>query len=296
MKKKIMILILCFCGCFFSFAKFKIIATYPYIKSICEQIGKDKIEVCALANGNYDPHTIVPKPSLIGKLRNADLLIINGAQLEIGWLPPLLEQANNPVVMPGKEGFLELSNFVELIQVPESVSREQGDVHPAGNPHFVTDPLNVTRIGQAILDILCKQDQANANYYQQNGRYFLKRWEAFIVELNEKFSQFKGISVIEYHRNMDYLFNRYQINVIDTMEPLPGIPPTTKHLLDLMEKIKQHQVAYIIHDTYHSKKCSEFLSEKTGIPYIVMPHDVEALPEIKDIFDLFEECFRRLKK
>ena len=133
--KKTLVILICFLMSLTLLAKLRVVTAYPYMKDIVHRIGKDKIKVIALSPGNWDPHVIVPKPSLIAQVRKADCLIINGAQLEIGWIPPVIRQANNAKVMPGKKGFLDLSNFVKMIQVPDSVSRAQGDIHPAGNPH-----------------------------------------------------------------------------------------------------------------------------------------------------------------
>ncbi len=150
--------------------RLKVVTTYPYIANITERIGGDRIKVHFLARGDYDPHTIIPKPSFIAQLRRADLLIINGAQLEIGWLPPLMRQANNPTVNPGSRGFLDLSRSVKLIDVPASVSRDQGDVHPDGNPHFYLDPHNIPAMARSILVKLSSLDSHNASFMKKNHR------------------------------------------------------------------------------------------------------------------------------
>ncbi len=295
MKKYSLIILLLFVSTLV-FAKLRVVTTYPYIKDMTQKIGGDMVKVSALAKGNFDPHTIVPKPSLIGKVRQADMLVINGAQLEIGWLPPLLQQANNQKVRSGGNGFLDLSNHVKLIQVPESVSREHGDIHPAGNPHFCLDPYNLPKIAKAILDKLSELDMENMAYYDKNYHQFMATWKQKVAEYDKKFSEFSGKNYIEYHKNLDYLLERYHMKVVKTVEPLPGIPPTPKHCLGLIRLVKNIKIEKILHDVYHSKKSSKFLSDKTGIPYEVMPHDVEAVKEAKDIFSLYDEIYRRLKK
>lgn len=275
-------------------AEIKIVSTYPYIASITKEIVRDKAQVDHLSTGNLDPHFVVPKPSLSVKLRNADLLIINGAGLEVGWLPPLLNQANNGKINPGSEGFLDLSQFINLIQKSENVSRAMGDVHPEGNPHFHLDPYNIPVISDAITAKLCKLDAQNCSYYQENNKTFKAKWNEKIKHWNSMMEKVKEIKVIEYHRLYDYLLLRYGIIVVDTIEPLPGIPPTSKHLKNLVDKIKTKNVNLILQDVYHPLKPAKFLSEKTGIKYVIIPHDVESVKEAKDIFSLFDEIVNRL--
>jgi len=278
----------------FSFAKIKVATTYPYIADITQKIAKDKANVISLANGNLDPHFITPKPSLIVKLRDADLLIINGAHLEIGWLPPLIRQANNPKINPNTNGFLDLSNFVELIQKPENVSRAGGDVHPEGNPHFHLNPNNIPIIADAITQRLCEIDNGNCGFYKQNLNDFKKQFSEKKKIWDEKMKSLKGSKVYEYHRLYDYFLTNYQIIVAGTLEPLPGIPPTSKHLQNLIENSKD--VKFILQDVYHSQDSAKFVSSKTGIPVIILPHDVGAVPEAKDIFSLFDIMVERLTR
>lgn len=290
------ILFLSFIACLVTsgFAKIEVVTTYPYMNDLVQRIGQDKVNSISLSSGSWDPHTIVPRPSLIGKVRSADLLIINGAQLEIGWLPPLLNQANNPGVMPGKKGFLDLSNYVRLIQVPTSVSRAQGDIHPEGNPHFCLSPINIVKITDAITEKLSRLDSANARYFKNNRQKFIELWQTRQQEWDRRVEPLKGSKYIEYHRNLDYFLEHYNLMVVETVEPLPGIPPTSRHVLELIKKAKSGQIKLILHDVYHSKKSSRYLSQKTGIPFVIMPHDVGAVKEAKDIFQLFEEILRRL--
>lgn len=274
----------------------RVIVTYPYMASIVEQIGRDRLKVDYLARGDYDPHTIVPKPSFIAKLRRADLLIINGAQLEIGWVPPLLKQANNPAVNPGNDGFLELTRHVDLIDVPTSVSRAHGDVHPDGNPHFYLDPHNIPPVARAIAERLAKLDPPNASYFRGNCNEFIAKFNANIKEWDSRLLKCRGMEVIEYHKNFDYLLRRFDMRLAGTVEPLPGIPPTSRHINKLESVISASRVKLIIHDVYHPDDASRHLSRKHGIRLVVLPHDVGAVPEAKDIFSLFDEIVRRLAK
>lgn len=275
-------------------SKVKVVTTYPYINSIVEMIGKDRIKSEALARGDYDPHTILPKPSFIAKLRKADLLIISGAQLEIGWLPPLLKQANNPSVNPGTPGFLDLSGFVKLIDVPKSVSREQGDIHPDGNPHYYLVPDNISKIAKAITAKLSAIDSRNAAFFKKNYDDFISLWNKKTAEWNTKLRGLKGKKAIEYHKNYDYILHAYGINIAGTIEPLPGIPPTSKHIESLEKIIKTSHIDFILQDVYNPDEAARHLSQKYGIKLIKLPHDVGAVLEAEGIVSLFDEIVRRL--
>ena len=275
-------------------AKINVVTTYPYIESIVKEIAKDKVGVCSLSDGKWDPHFVPARPSLVVKLRNADLLIINGAQIEIGWLPPLLKRANNGKILPGKAGFLDLSTLFKLIQKPQVVSRAFGDVHPQGNPHFYLDPVKIPKMAEAVKEKLCVLDAKNCSFYQENLKDFEKSWNIHLTKWNEKMKKLQGSSAFEYHRMFDYFFLRYKINVAGTLEPLPGIPPTTSHLLELLQLAKSHKISFIAYAVYNPKDPVEFLSKKTGIKAVLLPHDVNSLPQVKDIYSLFDEIVRRV--
>ncbi|TAL37139.1 MAG: zinc ABC transporter substrate-binding protein [Spirochaetes bacterium] len=274
--------------------KTSVVTTYPWIASITEYIGKDRVSVFPLARADYDPHTIIPKPSYIAKLRGADLLIMNGAQLEIGWLPPLIRQANNPVVFPGERGFLDLSATVTLLDPRDSVSRAEGDIHPEGNPHFALDPYNIPVIAKAIAARLAELDGDNAAYYEANLAEFAAAWSARLAGWDARLSKLKGVKVIEYHRLFDYLLNRYGVVVVATIEPLPGIPPASRHIAMLEARLAADGVWGILQDVYHPDDASALLSAKFGLRLIVLPHDAGAVDGTGDIFALFEEITRRL--
>jgi len=277
-----------------AFAKMEIITSYQYIQSITENIGKDKVNVSSFSKGSWDPHFVIPKPSLIARARKADLLIINGAQLEIGWLPPIIRQANNPEIQPGVKGFLDLSQFIKLIQVPTNVSRGQGDVHPFGNPHFHLDPNNIPLISDTITEKLCQLDNGNCKYYETNNQTFKKKWSEKLTGWNKKLKMLNGTKIIEYHRVFDYLINRYDMSLFATLEPLPGIPPTPKHISETIAKINKDTVKYNFRAIYNISAPSEYVSSKTSAKLITLPHDVDSVKEATDIFSLFDEIVKRL--
>jgi len=272
----------------------RIVTTYAYIGDIAQRIGKDRVEVVSLARGDYDPHVIIPKPSYIAKVRTADLLIINGAQLEIGWLPQIIRQANNGAVQPGERGFLDLSMHVHLIDVPTSVSRELGDVHPEGNPHFFLDPENIPIIARAITDQLNELDPDGQEYYEANNNELDTLCQQKLKEWEEKMKPLRGEKVVEYHKIFDYFLNRFGLKLVGTIEPLPGIPPTTRHIAEVEQLIKREDVKYILQDVYNPQDASLYLSKKLNIKLIIMPHDVGSVKQADNVFSVFDEIVRRL--
>lgn len=296
MKKVIFLFISFLLVCNLLSAALRVVTAYPYMKGLVDQIARGKVSVSALSQGKWDPHVIVPMPSLIARVRRADLLIINGAQLEIGWMPPVINQANNAEVMPSKKGFLDLSTFVELIQVPDSVSRAQGDIHPAGNPHFHLNPDNILILAEAIAGKLIELDPDNGEFYEQNRREFDTRWRSKISEWENRLAPLKGCQYVEFHKNLDYFLLRFGMIVVGTIEPLPGIPPTSRHTIEMIQKLKSMEVKKILHDVYHSTKCTRLISEKSGVPWTIIPHDIGAVDEVKDIFSLYDTIVERLLK
>jgi zinc/manganese transport system substrate-binding protein len=270
------------------FAQLKVAVSYPYIGALVDEIGAAHVEVTVLAKGNWDPHFVVPRPSLIAKLRRSDALIMNGAQLEIGWLPPLIRRASNRAVVPNSSSFLNLSHQVELIQKPQSVDRSQGDVHPDGNPHFHLDPNMIVTLAQSITDFLARLDPGHKQSYEDNLSRFLKEWKAHLKRWDETMKDKKGMKVIQFHDNLAYFIQAYGLKTMGTIEPLPGIPPSSRHTLELINLIKQENICCVLHDVYHSTKTAEFIRAKTGVKLIIMPHDIDALSSIKSLIGLFD--------
>jgi zinc/manganese transport system substrate-binding protein len=292
LSKMIPLLLLCMQIAFAG--QLQVVATYGYIADIVQRIGKDRVEVVTLARGDYNPHIIIPKPSYIAKLRRADLLVINGGQLEIGWLPQIIRQANNGAVQPGERGFLDLSMHVHLIDVPTSVSRELGDVHPEGNPHFFMDPDNIPVIAKAITERLSELDPDNQTFYEANNKELYALWQQKMKEWEEKLKPLKGEKIVEYHKIFDYFLDRFGFTIAGTIEPLPGIPPTTKHIAEVEQLIKREGVKYILQDVYNPQDASTYISKQLNVKLIIMPHDVGSVKEADNVFSVFDEIVRRL--
>ena len=278
------------------FAALNVDTTYSTLGKVAEQVGGDLVTVHVLGSSKYDPHFIVPKPSLLSKLRRADLLIINGGGLEIGWLPPLIQSANNRKIQAGAQGFLDISHFVQMIDKPVSVSRAFGDVHAQGNPHYVSDPHNIGVIANVIAEKLATIDPTNANTYRQNFAVFMKKWEHFLQDYDAKMAQCQTKKVIQYHELYNYFLTRYHIQSLGNIEPLPGIAPSSRHTVALINTIKTEGIKTILQDVYHEKKTAKFIASKTGAHVVVIPHDVGSVDKKATLEDFYNTTEQRICK
>jgi zinc/manganese transport system substrate-binding protein len=213
---------------------------------------------------------------------------MNGGQQEIGSLPPLINRAGNPKTNVGANTFLNLSHYIKLIDKPSNVDRSGGDVHPDGNPHFHLDPNNILVLAKTIEKFLISIDREHANVYQTNYENFSASWQEKMKGWQEKMASKKGMKVIQFHNNLAYFNKAYGLENIGTIEPLPGIPPSSRHIIKTIELIKDQKPCCILHDVYHSTKTAEFISDKTGIKIILMPHDIGALETVEDLTSLFD--------
>jgi len=277
-------------------AKLRVVATYQYIASLVREIGGDLVDVNSLSNGNIDPHTVVPRPSFIAKASRADLLIINGASLDEAWMAPIISQSGNPAIRKGAAGFLDLSSFVRLRETPVAISREYGDVHPDGNPHFHLDPFNIPVLARAIREKLAKLDPKNALLYSEREKTFIGRWKKKNDEWSAVIKSGTIGKIIQYHNLFNYFFRRYSVENAGFIEPLPGIPPSSKYIAALVKTARAERVALIIQDVYHSDEAARYIARETGARVVVLPHDVGSVKGSEDIFSLFDEIVRRLTK
>ena len=275
-------------------AEVRVAAAYPYIKSITEIIGGENVSVTSLSRGDWDPHFVVPRPSLAAAARRADLLIINGASLEIGWLPPVIRDSRNRNIQPGTKGYLDLSNHVKLIDKPAVLTRDHGDVHPEGNPHFSLDPHNIPPAARAIAAALSEIDPDNSVSYRVNLDSFLARWDKKLEEWDKRLSRLEGKKVIQYHKTYNYLMRRYDMIPLAEIEPQPGIPPTSRHMKKIIDIANKRDADFIMADVYHPGRPVEYVSSRSGLKVITIPHDVGAVKEATDIFSLFDTIVERL--
>ena len=275
-------------------ADINVAVSYPFIAALTKTVGGDNVEITTLAKGNWDPHFVVARPSLIRQVSRADLLIINGAGLEIGWMPPLIRQSHNRHIQPGTKGFLDLSQFVELINKPVSVSRANGDIHPEGNPHYSTDPYVMPTLADAIASRLTLLDPAHATSYQSNADAFKQEWQTHLTLWENKMAKVKGKKLIQYHELFNYFLKRYDLISMGNIEPLPGINPSSRHTLDLINLIKTDKITLILQDVYHSPKTAKYIAQKSGAKEVLMPHDVDAVHEADSLVHLYDTMVNRI--
>lgn len=276
------------------FASLRVDTTYSTMGLITQKIGGDLVKVTVLGSSKYDPHFIVPKPSLISKLRRADLLIINGGGLELGWLPPLLRAANNAKIQNGMAGLLDMSHYISMIDVPSSVSRAFGDVHAQGNPHFSTDPHQVLVMAKAIKEKLIQLDPENETTYQTNFDAFTTKWQKYLQSFDTKMQTCPTKKVVQYHELYNYFLKRYDIQNIGNIEPLPGISPSSKHTLALIMSMRQNHVKTILQDVYHEKKTAKFIASKTGAKVQVIPHDIRSVKGSNTLEEFYNIIGKRI--
>jgi len=275
-------------------AELEIFACEPEWAALAEEIGGEHVSTYSATTAFVDPHYIQARPSLIAKVRRADLVVCSGAQLEIGWLPALMQKANNRDVMPGNSGYFEASNFVIRIGATGDTDRAQGDVHPLGNPHVQMDPHNIEAIAIALGDRMAQIDSDNADSYKVELAEFLGKWKVAIVRWEEEALPLRGKRAITHHNSWVYLERWLGIEEVANLEAIPGLPPTTAHLSKLVAQFGNGGADFIIRSTYQDDRPSEWLTERTGIEAIMLPLTVGGTDEAGDLFSLFDQIIGRL--
>jgi zinc/manganese transport system substrate-binding protein len=275
-------------------AALRVFACEPEWAAVAREIGGDKVEAASATTPDQDVHYIQARPSLIAQVRRADLVFCTGADLEVGWLPVLLRQAGNGKIQLGQLGFLEAAAAVQLLEVPSSVDRSQGDVHPFGNPHIQLDPRNIGKVAIALSERLSKLDPANAKFYSERQHDFEQRWNRAIDKWSEQAESLKGMQIVTHHRSYVYMDHWLGTEEVGSLEPKPGIEPTTGHLAELVDLVRSKHVKVIVRSSYQDARASEWLSGRTGIQAIVLPHTVGSVPGTDDLFGMFDVLVSRL--
>ena len=277
-----------------AFAALNIFATVPEWGALAEELGGDKVKVYVATNALQDPHHVEAKPSLIARARTADLVVATGAELEIGWLPLILQQAGNPKVQPGHPGYFEAAGYVNLLGKPARLDRAEGDVHPQGDPHIQTDARNIGLVGEALAKRLAEVDPANAAVYQNNYRSFAERWKTALQTWEKDAAPLKGMRIVVHHKAFVYLENWLGLQEVATLEPKPGVEPTTAHLSEVLAQLQQQPARAVIRATYNDSRGSEWLAERAKIPAVLLPFTVGGSDRAKDLFGLFDDSIARL--
>lgn len=277
-------------------AKLNAFACEPEWAALITELGGKKIGVYQATSPLQDPHRIEARPSLIARMRRADLVVCSGADLEIGWLPVLIRSAGNKKVQPGQPGYFMASDFVQRLDVPVTVDRSMGDVHAKGNPHVHLDPRNIGVIANALATRLREIDPDNAKYYVDRYNDFASRWKQANVRWEEEGAGLKGLKIVTYHTDATYLAHWLGMNMTMTIEPKPGIPPSAGHLAQLLSALKVETADLIVRMAYNEPKAPEWLSERTGLTVVVLPFTVGGTKQAKDLFGLFDDTVARLRK
>ena len=255
-------------------AKLNVVATTPDLASIAKEVGGDHIDLLTLAKPTEDPHFVDAKPSFMVKLNHANVLIEGGAELEVGWLPALLDQARNPKLAQGAPGHVACAQGVQLLEVPSTLDRSRGDIHAAGNPHYIIDPVNAKIVAKTITDAFCAQDPKSAVAYQANAKKFTEALDAKLAEWQQTLAPFKGQHVVAYHNSWLYFGERFGLKIDLFLEPKPGVPPTPTHLADVITKMKEDKVHVIMVDPYLDRRTAVTVAGRTGAAVV----DVSQFP------------------
>jgi len=277
-----------------SFAKVKVVATLPWIGSVADEIGKERVEITTLVKANQDPHLVDAKPSMILAARKADILMYNGLDLEIGYLPILIESSRNPKIQPGKPGNFDCSHFITVLEIPVSVDRSMGDVHPLGNPHYHYSPARILSVAGGMAGALSALDPSHADAYKSNLSAFREKIRAKEKEWSALST--KGRRFVAYHKLFEYLAADFGFTITAYVEPKPGIPPSAGHIERLIETIKETRPDGILLTPYYGRRETDFLTQKTGVRGVVIPHDVGATPGARDWFSFMDQTLSALVK
>jgi zinc/manganese transport system substrate-binding protein len=274
-------------------ADLNIFACEPEWAALADEIGGDRVDSSSATTALQDPHYIQARPSLISRVRRADIVICSGAQLEIGWLPLLLTKANNPKVQAGSTGHLFASDYVDKLQIPTNFDRSQGDVHPEGNPHVHTNPHNITIIASILAQRMMQLDKQNSNIYQQRLDHFIQRWNDAIVIWEDRIKPLKGKKVISHHNSWPYLLRWLGMEEVANLESTPGIPPSVSYLSNLASQFSSGGADYIIRTPFQNVKPSQWLSERSGIPMILLPLTIGGTEKANNLFAMFDDIIDR---
>jgi len=273
----------------FAQSKLTVVATTEDLASLAREVGGDRINVDGIAKGYQDPHFVEAKPSFILKLQKADLLVVVGRELEIGWLPPLIQQSRNAKVQVGAEGYLDASQSVKILDIPTGqITRAMGDVHPLGNPHYWMDPENGRIIAREVADKLSQFRPGDRAYFEQRLADFNRRLTEAEKRWYADVTPYKGTKVVSYHRSFPNFAERFGLDIVGYVEPRPGIPPSPSHTLDLIREMQRLNIKLVLVEPYFDLKTPEAIGRATGAQVLVMPPSVGGVKEATDYLALFD--------
>ena len=270
-------------------ATLNVVTTTSDLGDFVRTIGGDRVAVDTICSGTQDPHYVQARPSYMVKLSRADLVVSVGLELEVGWLPSLVQGARNPDINPGSRGYLDASTAITPIEVPRGqIDRSQGDVHPLGNPHYWLDPENARLIANAIAQKLSTLDPDGASLYQQNFRTFDQRMAQAIQRWNQSMASYRGTKVVSYHRTFDYFLDRFGLIAMGFIEERPGVPPAAAHVARLIRQVQNEGVRVIFHESYFDRAASDLVSRRSGAQVLVMPTSVGGTSKVTNYEQLID--------
>lgn len=270
-------------------AELNVFACEPEYAALVSEIAGDNASVFSATTAFQDPHFVQARPSLISKMRRADLVVCAGAELEVSWLPMIQMKSNNRKVQSTDDGLFFASEHVENLDIPVQVDRSMGDVHVEGNPHVHLDPRRVLTLAEALTERIIRLDPKNIEIYQQRFADFSQRWQAAMRDWQQRGAVLNGQKVIAYHSSFRYLFDYFKMLQVGDLEPKPGLPPTTKHLMKLLGTVKKEQVNLVVYTGYQDKKAANWLQDKTGIKSLQLPYTINGNEGSNDLFNLMEQ-------
>ena len=278
----------------YAHAALNVFACEPEWAALAKEIGGDDVRVYAATTALQDPHRIEARPSLIAQMRRANLVVCTGAELEAGWLPVLLQNANNAAVQPGRPGYFEAARFVPLLEKPARLDRADGDVHAAGNPHLHTDPRNILRVAEALAARLAEVDPANAAAHRARGQAFAARWQAAIARWETRAAPLKNLPVAVQHKSFSYLLAWLGWREVPVLEPRPGVEPSVGHLARVAARLQTTPTKMVLRAAHQSPRPADWLAKPPGIPAPALPYSVGGNDRAQDLFGLFDDTLDQL--
>ena len=269
-------------------AALNVVACEPEWGSLAKEIGGDRVNVSSATTATQDPHRIEARPSLIARMRNADLVVCTGLDLEVGWLPMLIQQSGNAKLAPGAPGNFEAGRFVTPLEVPVRLDRSDGDVHAQGNPHIQLDPRNIAKVATALAERLARIDAPNAATYQERLQAFQSRWRASLAKWDQQAQPLKGVPVVAHHKNMSYLWAWLGVREVGTLEPKPGVEPSAGHLTALSAQLAREPAKMVVRAAYQDARASQWLADNAKVRAVVLPFTVGGNDKAPDLFGLFD--------
>ncbi|GJL90771.1 metal ABC transporter substrate-binding protein [Hyphococcus sp.] len=269
-------------------AKIKIFACEPEWAALSQELGGDNVDIYTATVGTQDPHQVQARPSLIAKARAADLAVCTGAELELAWMPLIVKQSSNNQIQPGAAGYFEATRYIQLVDVPVTLDRSQGDIHAYGNPHIQTDPRNVLVVAKPLADKFAELDPSNAETYAARYTDFASRFQSAIAKWETKAAPLRGKPIAVQHRSWTYMENWLGLNEVIPLEPKPGIPPSSGYLAQVVDTLQKQPVEMIIRSAYEDPRSSNFVAKRVNVTPVMLPFTIGGTKEATDLFTLYD--------